>query len=406
MFDSDFIANPYRAYSHLRAAAPLFWADKFRNGAWFVTRYAYVLAGLHDSRLSSQRSHNLTAALPSEAQSEFETFNRIFSRWMLFLDPPEHSRIRKLLNKEFTPNMIQRLRPRIQHVVDSLLDDVAGKSEIEFMTEFANPLPVRVIAEMLGIPVEDQSDFQIWSDDLASFFGNATSGVDTARRAQNSLVSLTEYFRAMLPERRAHKRDDLVSLLLRVEEEGEMLTGEELLAQCTLLLVAGHETTRNLLGNGLLALLQNSDQFAKLKENPALINSAVREFARFDSPVQFSGRAATEDFTWHNQEIKQGQTVILLLGSANHDPEKFSTPEQLEISRDEGMPLSFGHGTHFCIGAALAYTEAEIAFTTLLERASDLRLLDDVPAWRSNLSFRGLSRLPLSLSDVNVRGRL
>lgn len=397
MFDSDFITNPYRAYSHLRAAGPVHWMDKFRNGAWLVTRYADVLAGLHDPRLSSQRSHNLTAALPSEAQSEFARFNRIFSRWMLFLDSPEHSRIRKLLNKEFTPNMIQRLRPRIQQVVDSLLADVAGKSEIEFMTEFANPLPVRVIAEMLGIPVEDQSDFQIWSDDLASFFGNATSSVDTARRAQNSLVSLTEYFRAMLPERRAHKADDLVSLLLRVEEEGEMLTGEELLAQCTLLLVAGHETTRNLLGNGLLALLQNSDQFVKLKENPELINSAVREFARFDSPVQFSGRAATEDFTWHDQEIRKGQTVILLLGSANHDPEKFSAPEQLEISRDEGMPLSFGHGTHFCIGASLAYTEAEIAFTTLLEQASDIRLLDAVPAWRPNLSFRGLSRLPLSL---------
>ncbi len=401
MFDADFITNPYRAYSLLRAAAPVYWMDKFRNGAWLVTRYADVLAGLHDPRLSSQRSHNLTAALPSAAQSEFATFNRIFSRWMLFLDPPEHSRIRKLLNKEFTPNMIQRMRPRIQQVVDSLLDDVAGKSEIEFMTEFANPLPVRVIAEMLGIPAEDQSDFQIWSDDLASFFGNATSSVDTARRAQDSLISLTEYFRAMLPERRAHKGDDLVSLLLRVEEEGEMLTGEELLAQCSLLLVAGHETTRNLLGNGLLALLQNSHQLAKLRENPSLINSAVREFARFDSPVQFSGRAATEDFTWHDQEIKQGQTVILLLGSANHDGEKFSTPEQLEISRDEGMPLSFGHGAHFCIGASLAYTEAEIAFTNLLERAPDLKLLDDVPAWRSNLSFRGLSRLPL-----NIRGRL
>src|SRR5215217_7228021 len=398
MFDSSFIANPYRTYSHLRTAAPLHWADKFRTGAWLVPRYADVLAGLHDSRLSSKRSHTLTAALPSEVQGEFTTFNQIFSRFMLFLDPPEHSRLRKLLNKEFTPNMIQRMRPRIQQVVDSLLDDVAGKSEIEFMTEFANPLPVRVIAEMLGIPAEDQSDFEIWSDDLASFFGNATSSVDTARRAQNSLVSLTEYFRARLPERRAHKGDDLVSLLLRVEEEGEMLSSEELLAQCTLLLVAGHETTRNLLGNGLLALLQNPDQFAKLKDNPALINSAVREFARFDSPVQFSGRAATEDFTWHDQELKQGQTVILLLGSANHDPEKFSAPEQLEITRDEGMPLSFGHGTHFCIGASLAYTEAEIAFSTLLERTSDLRLLDDVPAWRANMSFRGLSRLPLALS--------
>ena len=398
MFDSDFITNPYRAYSHLRAAAPLHWADKFRNGAWLVTRYADVLAGLHDARLSSQRSHTLTAALPHEVQSEFAPFNQIFSRWMLFLDPPEHTRIRKLLNKEFTPHMIQRLRPRVQRAVDSLLNDVTGKSEMEFMTEFANPLPVRVIAEMLGIPAEDQRDFQIWSDDLADFFGNAAATVETARRAQDSLVSLTEYFRALLPERRANKGDDLVSLLLRVEEEGEVLTGEELLAQCTLLLVAGHETTRNLLGNGLLALLQHPVQFAKLKENSALINSAVREFARFDSPVQFSGRAATEDFAWHDQEVKKGQTVILLLGSANHDPDKFTEPEKLEISRDEGMPLSFGHGTHFCIGAALAYTEAEIAFTTLLERTPDLRLLDHVPAWRSNMSFRGLSRLPISLS--------
>jgi len=397
MFGQEFIANPYKVYSQLRAA-PLLWTDTFRNGAWLVTRYADVLAGLHDARLSSRRSHNLTAALPADAQKEFATFNQIFSRWMLFLDPPEHTRLRKLLNKEFTPNMIQRLRPRIQRAVDALLDEVDGKSEMEFMTDFANPLPVRVIAEMLGIPSEDQRNFQIWSDDLAQFFGNATSPVETARRAQNSLVSLTEYFRALLPERREHKQDDLVSLLLRVEEEGEVLTADELLAQCTLLLVAGHETTRNLLGNGLLALLREPDQFAKLKENPALMNSAVRELARFDSPVQFSGRAVTEDFSWHDREIKQGQTVILLLGSANHDPEKFSEPEKLEISRDEGMPLSFGHGIHYCIGASLAYAEAEIAFSTLLERTSDLRLLDDVPAWRPNLSFRGLSRLPVALS--------
>ena len=398
MFGTDFIRNPYKFYGQLRAATPLFWTDMFRNGAWLVTRYADVLAGLHDARLSSRRSHNLTAALPRDAQGEFETFNQIFSRWLLFLDPPEHTRLRKLLNKEFTPNMIQQMRPRIQRAVDALLDQAAGKSEMEFMTEFANPLPVTVIAEMLGIPAEDQRDFQIWSDDLANFFGNAASPVETARRAQTSLVSLTEYFRALLPERREHKRDDLVSLLLRVEEEGEVLTHEELLAQCTLLLVAGHETTRNLLGNGLLALLQRPEQFAKLKENPSLMSSAVREFARFDSPVQFSGRAVTEDFAWHDKEIKEGQTVILLLASANHDPEKFTDPETLDLARDEGMPLSFGHGIHYCIGAALAYAEAEIAFSTLLERTANLQLLDDVPAWRPNLSFRGLSKLPLSLS--------
>lgn len=396
MFGPDFISNPYRTYQHLRATAPLHWADKFRNGAWLVTRYADVLAGLHDARLSSQRSHTLTAALPSEAQSEFTTFNKIFSKWMLFLDPPHHSRLRKLLNKEFTPNMIQRLRPRIQHAVNTLLDQALGKTEMEFMTEFANPLPVRVIAEMLGIPSEDQRNFQIWSDDLADFFGNSTATVDVGRRAQVSLINLTEYFRALLPERRENKGDDLVSLLLRVEEEGEVLTEEEVLAQCTLLLVAGHETTRNLLGNGLLALLQHPDQLAALRQNRSLMSLAVREFARYDSPVQFAGRAATEDFSWHGQSINKGQTVIFLLGSANHDPEKFSEPERLEISRDEGMPLSFGHGTHFCIGAALAYTEAEIAFTTLLDRTSSLKMLENAPAWRANSGFRGLSRLRIT----------
>ncbi|HJY27276.1 MAG TPA: cytochrome P450 [Pyrinomonadaceae bacterium] len=398
MFDSDFIADPYRIYNHLRAAAPLLWTDKFRSGAWLVTRYADVVAGLHDPRLSSQRSHTLTAALPREVQGEFARFNEIFSKWMLFLDPPHHSRLRKLLNKEFTPNMIQRLRPRIQHVVKTLLDHALEKTEMEFMTEFANPLPVRVIAEMLGIPGEDQHVFQIWSDDLANFFGNATAPVDVARRAQNSLISLTEYFRKLLPERRANKGDDLVSLLLRVEEEGEVLTEEELLAQCTLLLVAGHETTRNLLGNGMLALLQHPAQLTTLKQSPALMPLAVREFARYDSPVQFSGRAVTQDFSWHDQSIKKGQTVILLLGSANHDPEKFSEPETLNISRDEGMPLSYGHGMHFCIGAALAQTEGEIAFATLLDRTSSLTMLDDAPAWRANLSFRGLSRLRIALS--------
>src|SRR5215204_3218460 len=312
MFGSEFISNPYRIYDRLRTTAPIHWADKFRSGAWLVPRYADVMAGLHDTRLSSQRSHNLTAALPADVQPEFSPFNEIFSKFMLFLDPPQHSRLRKLVNKEFTPQMIQRQRPSIQQVVNTLLDQVAGEREMEFMAEFANPLPVRVIAAMLGIPAEDQADFQNWSDDLADFFGNATATVNTARRAQDSLVNLTEYFRRRLPERRRNLADDLISLLLRVEEEGEVLTVEELLAQCTLLLVAGHETTRNLIGNGLLALLQHPDQYAKLKDNPALMPLAVREFARYDSPVQFSGRAAVTDFSWCGQEVSKGQTVILL----------------------------------------------------------------------------------------------
>jgi cytochrome P450 len=272
MFDSEFIANPYKFYSRLRTA-PIHWAEKFRTGAWLIPRY---------------------------------------------------------------------------------------------------------------------------QDDIANFFGNANATPDIARRAQKSLVDMTEYFRNVLPERRKHKGDDLVSLLLRVEEEGDVLTEEDLLAQCALLLIAGHETTRNLIGNGLLALLQNRDQFEKLKQNPSLTSSAVKEFARYDSPVQFAGRSALEDFSWHDQQIKKGQTVILLLGSANHDPDKFSNPDSLEITRNEGMSMSFGQGIHFCIGQALGYMEAEIAFTSLLERIPNLKMVDEKPDRRPNPAFRGLNSLRLT----------
>ncbi len=395
MFDSDFLANPYPTYSYLRSTAPLHWTDRFRTGAWLVPCYNDVAAGLSDSRLSSQRSHTLTAALPCPQQ--FATFNQMFSRSMLFLDAPQHRRLRILLNKGFSPQVIHWLRPRIQEMVNMLVDQMRGKKEIEFMAEFAHRLPVWVIAEMLGVPKDDHSKFNSWSDDIADFFGNAQATVELAQRAQDGLIALTEYFRVLLPERRRSRGKDLISLLIRVEEEGDVLTEEELLAQCTLLLVAGHETTRNLLGNGLLALLRNPDQIALIKNNPALISSAVRELARYDSPVQFAGRTVTEDFEWHGQQIRKGQTVVLLLGSANHDQNKFKDPEKLDVTRNQPVPLSFGHGPHFCIGATLASLEAEIAFSTLLERKPELKLISGKAAWRPNFSFRGLSSLPLNV---------
>ena len=397
MFDSNFLANPYPTYKHLRSTAPLFWTDKFRTGAWLVSCHDDVASGLRDPRLSSQRSHTLTAALPCPQQ--FATFTQMFSRLMLFLDAPQHRRLRILLTKGFSPQVLQWLRPRIQELVNMLVDEMAGKKEIEFMSEFAHRLPVSVIAEMLGVPSDDQSKFNSWSDDIADFFGNAQPSVELAQRAQESLIALTDYFRALLPERRRNLGEDLISLLIRVEEEGDVLSEEEILAQSALLLIAGHETTRNLLGNGLLALLRNPDQMTLIKNNPGLITSAVRELARYDSPVQFAGRTATEDFVWHSEQIRKGQTVVLLLGSANHDESKFNDPERLDVTRNQTVPLSFGHGPHFCMGATLASLEAEIAFSTLLERKPELQLINDQPAWRANLSFRGLSSLPLSISS-------
>jgi cytochrome P450 len=393
MFDAEFIANPYPIYTNLRTTAPLHWTDSWRNGAWLVPRYADAVAALHDQRLSSQR--RLTVTFPSEIQLQLSELEAICSRWMLFLDPPVHMRIRKLLHQAFSPQAVQRLVPRIQQRADTLLDQVAANGEMEFMADIAHPFPVLVIADLLGIPAEHQGKFQGWSDDFADFFGNPQPTSEIARQAQASLIALTEYFETLLPERRRRPGDDLVSLLLQLEGNDD-LTEAELVAQCALLLVAGHETTRNLLGNGLLALLQHPHQWSLLKHNPSLIRSAVRELVRYNSPVQLTGRTVTQDFIWHGQHIQQGQSIIVLLGSANHDPEQFSHPERLDVARDEAQPLSFGHGSHFCIGAMLATLEGEIAFATVLKRMPNLELLDDTPRWCANVSFRGLTALPLA----------
>jgi len=393
MFDANFIANPYPVYSHLRTTAPLHWTDSWRRGAWLVARYDDVVTALHDSRLSSQR--RLTAAFPSDIQPQLALLEATTSRMMLFLDPPAHTRLRKLLHRAFSPQAVQRLVPRVRHLVNTLLDQVATQGEMEFMARFAHPFPVLVIAEMLGVSNEYQADFQRWSDDFVHFFGNPQAALETILQAQASLSALTDYFQALLPERRRRPGHDLVSLLLQIDGDDEF-TEAELLAQCALLLIAGHETTRNLLGNGLLALLEHPDQWSMLKHNPSLMRSAVRECTRYNSPVQLAGRTATQDFVWYGRQIAHGQSVIVFLGAANHDPNKFSNPERFDITRDEGQPLSFGHGAHFCIGAMLAQLEAEIAFATVIKRMPDVKLIDDTPHWCPNVSFRGLATLPLA----------
>jgi hypothetical protein len=264
------------------------------------------------------------------------------------------------------------------------------------MGDFAYPLPALVITEMIGVPHADQAEFITHSDNIAHFFSSSDATVETARHAQTSIVALTEYFRSVLPERRRNKGTDLISLLLRAEEDGDNLSAEELLAQCSLLLFAGHETTRHLIGNGLLALLQRPDQMNRLRDDPVLMRNAVKELLRFESPVQFIIRLAGEDFELHGESIKTGDRVILFNGAANHDPARFSNPDQLDITRDEGTNLAFGYGPHVCIGATLASLEAEIAFETLLKRCPTIRLLDDPPDWGRDFGFRGLNTLRLA----------
>ena len=274
----------------------------------------------------------------------------------------------------------------------------------DIIRDFAHPLPARVIAAMLSVAEADQPQFVAWSDDIAAFIGNLSSSLDTARRAQDALLRLTSYFRDILACRADRDdQNDLIGLLLAARRRGELATDEELLAQCSMFFFAGHETTRNLIGNGLHALLENPDQLALLRADPELMPRALRELLRFDSPVQLTGRRALEDVDLHGHSIRRGERVTMLLGSGNRDPDRFTSPDRLDLTRNEGPHLAFGYGPHVCIGATLSYLEVGIAFRTLLDGLPEIRRLDPHPQWVENAVFRGLRRLPIAPGQQGAR---
>jgi cytochrome P450 len=412
MINEDFLNDPYPAYHALRAAGALHWSPEFCGGAWLLTGHADVASVLRDPRFSVRRAGGWANSSGPEALTELREFKRIFSRSLLFVDAPQHTRLRQVMNAGFKPSALQELAPQIQEIVDRLLDQITVKAadsasgqfaefaqfaQFDFMRDFARPLPALVIAGMLGIAAADRSEFVAWSDDIAAFIGSPTPTLEIARAAQASLVAMNEYFRQLLPQRRAAPRDsgDLMSQLIRAEATGGIITTKELLAQCCTLLFAGHETTRNLLGNGMLALLQHPEQWQALQDTPALLPSALKELLRFDSPVQYTGRRLKVDVEMHGQLMKKGDLVIPLIGAANRDPEKFTDPDRLDIQRNQGAHLSFGYGPHVCIGATLTYLEAEIAIRSVMQRLPQLQLAGGVQSWGGNAVYRSLNRLPL-----------
>ncbi|WP_254926750.1 cytochrome P450 [Janthinobacterium sp. PC23-8] len=397
MVTDQFYADPYPAYQALRVAGPLHWSTQFCGGAWLLPNYSDVASVLRDARFSVRRAGGWANSSGPDALAELREFKRIFSRSLLFVDAPQHTRLRQAMNGGFKPAAIQALAPQIQVIVDDLLDKILAtpSGRFDFMRDFARPLPALVIATMLDIDGNDRAAFVAWSDDIAAFIGSPTPTIEIARRAQTSLLAMNDYFRALLPARRARPGHDLVSQLILAEAQGGIVTTKQLLAQCCTLLFAGHETTRNLLGNGMLALLQHPQQWHALRHNPSLLPNAIKELLRFDSPVQYSGRRLATDVCLHGQTMKKGQLVIALIGAANRDPAKFAVPDALNIVRNEGSHLSFGHGPHVCIGATLTYMEAEIALRTIMRRMPQLALHGAVPAWGNNAVYRSLQALPL-----------
>lgn len=394
LINAAFLANPYPTYKALQEVGPIHWSEEFFGGAWLLTRHDDVAQLLKDPRFSAQRT-GAWVNDREDARGELADFQRLFARALLFLDAPDHPRIRKVMNAGFHPAVIQKLAPHIAQTVTNLLDQVANLDSFDFIEAVARPLPVRVITMLMGIENPQQHDFMTWSDDLATFIGTPQPTREQARRAQTSLLAMSRYLETLLALKRQTPGDDLTSRLVQAEAAGEIHGSAELLAQCAMLLFAGHETTRHLLGSGLQTLLAHPEQWQRLQQEPALLPGAVRELLRFDSPVQYTGRRVSTDLVLHGQQLRRGDLVLPLIGAANRDPARYAQPDTLDITRNDGPSLSFGSGPHVCIGAAITRMEAEMVFGQLLKRWPDIRMADAVPRWIRNPLYRGLEALPL-----------
>jgi len=386
--DPEFVADPYPTYHRLRTGDPVHHSPL---GFWVLTRYDDVVAALRDPRLAKE-------AIASFVAARFGAPVPAMGLSMLDRDPPDHTRLRGLVSKAFTPRVVEGLRPRIQQIVDDLIDSVATRGSMDLIEEFAYPIPVAVICEMLGVPVEDHERFKGWSLDVARGLDLIWLGPDSevGRRSVTARQALAEYFRGLIAQRRAAPRSDMLSGLIAAEEAGDKLNEVELLATCVLLLIAGHETTVNLIGNGMLALLRHRDQLQRLQREPGLIGTAVEELLRFDGPVQRTARIPSEDVTIGGQTIAKGEMVMPFIGAADRDPAQFPDPDRLDIGRADNRHIAFGWGIHFCLGAPLARLEGQIAIGTLLRRLPKVSLATETPEYRQSLTLRGLKALPVT----------
>ena len=417
-------ANPYPFYEQLRNHDPVHWDEEL--GFWVLSRYADIDSLYTDDRFS--RAQGLMRGFERLSESERQIVEPVyhsFSKTVFYADPPYHTHLRGLMNHAFTPRRVERLRPYIQRIVDELLNSAQSNGvTIDVIRDLAYPLPVMVIAELLGLPASDRERFKQWSDDLFAILGTVRhKPSELLERAAESLNEMADYVKDLSRKRRASPQDDLLTALLAVTEEDAVacphphgssvpggtpeltreratsstLTEEELVSNINILLSTGHETTTHLIGNGLLALLQHPEQMQKLQTEPAVLSSAIEEMLRYDNPVQITYRSALEDAEIKGKLIRKGDLVNSILGSANRDPQRFSNPDHFDITRNEGRHLGFGIGIHFCIGAPLVRLEAEIVFETILRCFPKINLATETLEWQEHPIFRGLKSLPVHL---------
>ena len=393
IFTKRLLHDPYAYYRALQVQAPVH--RERGTGEWLVTRYRDAVTLLKDQRLSSRRVIESAFPVPGFLTWAMRPVQGLLARGMLFSDPPDHTRLRGLANRAFTPRAVRVMRPVVERIAGELLEQTRGAREIDLIREYAVSLPLLVIAELLGVPTQHRAAFKVWSDDLAHFIGGSTlPQAVVLTRAAGAGFQLRRYFYRLLHQRRrSAPADDLLGSLIAAEEQGDTLTEAEVVANTILLLAAGHETTTNLIGNGMLTLLRHPEQLEALRADRALMGSAIDELLRYESPVQWTARVPQEPLELHGQHIAAGQVLTIGIGAANRDPAQFPEPDRFDLRRRDNSHLAFGHGIHFCLGSALARLEAELAFGALLDRYSEIQLAGEPIQWHRNFTLRGLTSL-------------
>lgn len=392
LLDPEVLANPYPLYQRLREDDPVRW-DPFLH-AWVVTSYNDVVAVFQQFSAKRTPTPEQLAALGLE---KFGPLAQVMVRQMLFLDAPDHTRIRQLASRAFTPRRIEAMRSHIQDITDGLLDKIQQQEQVDIMKEIALPLPAIVTAEMLGFPTSDWQLLTSWSADFAQVLGNFQHNPDHAAKVLHTVEEMLEYFGRTVQDHRENPRNDLITAMLNAEIDGDHLSEEDIIANLIVIMVGGQETTTNLIGNGLLTLLRNPDQMEKLKGDLSLLPSAIEEMLRYESPSQQTARLVPEDIEFHGKQLRKRQAVIAVMAAANRDPERFPDPDRFDISRQDNRHVAFAWAAHFCFGAALARMEAQAAFSSLLRRFPNMQLVDEPIVWRENLGLRGLARLSVKL---------
>jgi len=392
------LGDPYPLLRRLRETDPVHWSEPL--GGWVLTRYEDILKCFLDTRLSSDKARSIMNQLPAALQTKAAALGQHLSRWVSHTDPPDHTRLRRLVNLAFTQRVINDMRPHIEQMVDALVDSVQAQGRMDLIKDFAYPLPVTVICELLGIPPGDREQFSLRVEDIVTLIdGAGPERPRAAEQAQASLFELTEYFGGIAEQRRREPRQDLISSLVALEEQGDNLSPDELLAMCLQILFGGHDTTTGLIGNAILSLLRNPTQMDGLKDDPTSIHTAVEEFLRFESPGPRNTRIALEDLEINGRAIRKGESVFLMVSAANRDPDQFPDPDRLDIHRQPNHHLAFGWGLHFCLGAPLARLASQLALGALLERLPNLGFANndhrDNPPWRKSMGLRALRSLPV-----------